>query len=144
MEMFYGPEMLVTLRNDLQQMWQSFDMLQYCIDHSELVDILCERLKHGKVKGRLILDKSMFFRTSPWSQPFRTAIKPGSKTRQIAMRNSNVSGCATGLPTTAGHHHAARILPGNGGRLNSRSDAFWPGLLPFMAMGLRFATDPCL
>ena len=52
-------------------MWQSFDLLQYCIDHSELVDILCERLKHGNVKGRLILDKSMFFRTSPWLQPYK-------------------------------------------------------------------------
>ena len=46
-------------------------MLQYCIDHSELVDIMCERLRHGKVKGRLILDKSMFFRTSPWLQLFK-------------------------------------------------------------------------
>ena len=70
-EVFYGPGMLVALRSDLQQMWQSFDLLQYCIDHSELIDIMCERLRHGKVKGRLILDKSMFFRTSPWSQPFK-------------------------------------------------------------------------
>ena len=46
-------------------------MLQYCIDHSELVEIMCERLRHGRVKGRLILDKSMFTRTSPWLQPFR-------------------------------------------------------------------------
>jgi phosphatidylserine/phosphatidylglycerophosphate/cardiolipin synthase-like enzyme len=50
-------------------MWRSFDLSQYCIDRSELVDILCERLRHGKVKGRLILDKSMFFRTTPWRQP---------------------------------------------------------------------------
>ena len=70
-EVFYGPEMFVALRSDLQQIWQSFDIQQYCIDHTELVDIMCERLRHGKVKGRLVLDKTMFFRTSPWHQPFK-------------------------------------------------------------------------
>ena len=56
---------------DLRKVWRSLDVLQYCIDHTELVDTMCDLMESGGVKGRMILDKTMFGKITPWHQPYK-------------------------------------------------------------------------
>ena len=45
--------------------------MQYCIDHTEIVNTMCHLFESGRVRGRMILDKTTFNKTSPWHQPYK-------------------------------------------------------------------------
>ena len=55
--------------DELEQMQRSFDALQYCMYHAGIVELMCRRIKDDRVKGRLNLDKTMFWQSEPRRQP---------------------------------------------------------------------------